>query len=167
MRPEKTSGSAVGRGFDSPHLHNTPFIVAITTLCPHGGYVMGTCSAMLRHRAAVHRATSDTVDIPGCPGWTLNGPSQPTAGFVASISYSGREIARAYSDDANPMSIHFYPTPREIVNLNDFTWIIKMVRQGILLRLDSEFNYWLANCECSSYPFDFDPGVGVTIPATA
>jgi len=22
MRPEKTSGSAVGRGFDSPHLHN-------------------------------------------------------------------------------------------------------------------------------------------------
>nr|DAK36389.1 MAG TPA: hypothetical protein [Caudoviricetes sp.] len=24
MRPEKTSGSAVGRGFDSPHLHPTP-----------------------------------------------------------------------------------------------------------------------------------------------
>nr|DAI00008.1 MAG TPA: hypothetical protein [Caudoviricetes sp.] len=26
MRPEKTSGSAVGRGFDSPHLHPRPGI---------------------------------------------------------------------------------------------------------------------------------------------
>lgn len=65
------------------------------------------------------------------------------------------------------MSIHFYPTPREIVKLDDFKWIIKMIRQAFLLSLDSEFNYWLANCEDSSYHWDFDPGVGVTAPAKA
>lgn len=113
------------------------------------------------------RTTCDTVEIPGCPGWTFNGPSQPTAGFFVAISYNGREIARAYSDEVNPMSIHFYPTPREIVKLDDFKWIIKMIRQAFLLSLDSEFNYWLANCEDSSYHWDFDPGVGVTAPAKA
>ena len=65
------------------------------------------------------------------------------------------------------MSIHFYPTPREIVTLDDFKWIIKMIRRGFLLSLDSEFNYWLANCDCSSYHWDFDPGIGVTAPAKA
>lgn len=113
------------------------------------------------------RTTCDTVEIPGCPGWTFNGPSQPTAGFFVAISYNGREIARAYSDEVNPMSIHFYPTPREIVTLDDFKWIIKMIRQGFLLSLDPEFNHWLADCEHLSYHWDFDPGVGVTAPAKA
>ena len=41
------------------------------------------------------------------------------------------------------------------------------VLEELLLSLDSEFNYWLANCDCSSYHWDFDPGVGVTAPAKA
>lgn len=65
------------------------------------------------------------------------------------------------------MSIHFYPTPQEVVKLDDFKWIIKMIRQGFLLSLDSEFNYWLANCEHSSYCWSFDPGVEVTAPSEA
>lgn len=111
--------------------------------------------------------TCDIVDIPGCPGWTFNGPSQPTAGFFVAISYNGCKIARAYSDEVTPMSIHFYPTPREIIKLDDFKWIIKMIRQAFLLSLDPEFNHWLADCEDSSYHWDFDPGVGVTAPAKA
>ena len=130
---------------------------------------MDIYAATQAFNAAANKAwtTCDTVDIPGCPGWTFNGPSQPTTGFFVAISYDGREIARGVGDEADPTSIHFYPTPREIAKLDDFTWIIKMIRQGFLLRLDSEFNHWLANCECSGYHWDFDPGVGVTIPATA
>lgn len=120
------------------------------------------------NEAAAKAWTScDTVDIPGCPGWAFNGPARPTDEFFVAISYDGREIARAYGDEADPMSIHFYPTPREIVTLDDFKWIIKMIRRGFLLSLDSEFNYWLANCDCSSYHWDFDPGIGVTAPAKA
>lgn len=111
--------------------------------------------------------TCDIVDIPGCPGWTFNGPARPTAGFFVAISYDGREIARADGDEADPMSIHFYPTPREVVELDDFKWIVRMIRQGLLLNLDSEFNHWLANCDRLSYHWDFDPGVGVTAPAKA
>ena len=130
---------------------------------------MDIYAATKAFNAAANKAwtTCDTVDIPGCPGWTLNGPSQPTAGFFVAISYNGCEIARAYSDDANPMSIHFYPTPRSVVELDDFKWVVRMIRQGFLLRLDAEFNYWLANCGDSSYHWDFDPGVGVTAPAKA
>ena len=65
------------------------------------------------------------------------------------------------------MWIHFSPTPREVVELDDFRWIVRMIRQGFLLSLDSEFNYWLANCERSSYRWNFDSGVGVTSPAKA
>lgn len=109
------------------------------------------------------------VDIPGCPGWTFNGPARPTAGFFVAISYDGREIARAYGDDddLDPMSIHFYPTPREVVELDDFKWILRMIRQGFLLNIDSEFNYWLASCVDSSYHWDFDPGIGVVAPVKA
>ena len=102
------------------------------------------------NEAAAKAWTScDTVDIPGCPGWAFNGPARPTDEFFVAISYDGREIARAYGDEADPM------------------WIIKMIRRGFLLSLDSEFNYWLANCDCSSYHWDFDPGIGVTAPAKA
>lgn len=113
--------------------------------------------------------TCSTVDIPGCPGWAFNGPARPTKGFFVAIAYNGREIARAYGDDddLDPMSIHFYPTPREIVELDDFKWIIRMIRQGFLLNLDSELTYWLANCEDSSYHWDFDPGIGVVAPVKA
>ncbi len=50
-------------------------------------------------------------------------PSQPTAFFV-SISYNGREITRAYSDDANPMSI---TSTRRRVKSSSLTtaWIIE------------------------------------------
>lgn len=130
---------------------------------------MDLYAATQAFNAAANKAwtTCDIVDIPGCPGWTFNGPSQPTTGFFVAISYDGREIARADGDEADPMSIHFYPTPREIVKRDDFKWIIKMIRQGFLLGLDSEFNYWLANCDCCSYHWDFEPGVGVTAPAKA
>ena len=81
------------------------------------------------NEAATKAWTScDTVDIPGCSGWAFNGPARPTEEFFVAISYDGREIARAYGDEADPMSIHFYPTPREIVTLDDFKWIIKMIR---------------------------------------
>lgn len=112
-------------------------------------------------------ATCSIVDIPGCPGWTFNGPARPTTGFFVAISYDGREIARADGDEADPMWIHFSPTPREVVELDDFKWIVRMIRQGFLLALDSEFTYWLANCERSSYRWNFDSGVGVTAPAKA
>ena len=127
---------------------------------------MDIYAATQAFNAAANKAwtTCDTVDI---PGWTLNGPSQPTAGFFAAISYNGRDIARAYCDDANPRSIPFSPTRRWVVALADFKWVVRMIRQGFLLRLDAEFNYWLANCEDFSYHWDFDPGVGVTAPAKA
>ena len=111
--------------------------------------------------------TCGTVNIPGCPGWAFNGPASPTGGFFVSITYNGREIARADGDEADPMSIHFYPTPRKIVDLDDFKWILRMIRQGFLLSLDSELNHWLANCSHSSYHWDLDPGIGVTAPAEA
>lgn len=111
--------------------------------------------------------TCDIVDIPGCPGFAFAGPARPTEGFFVAITYNGCEIARADGDEADPMSIHFYPTPREIVKLDDFKWIIKMIRRGFLLSLDSEFNCWLASCDGSSYHWDFDPGIGVVSPAEA
>ena len=119
--------------------------------------------------AAANKAwtTCDVVDIPGCPGWTFNGPSQPTTGFFVAISYDGREVARVDGEGLDPMTVHIYPTPREVVELDDFKWIIKMIRQGFLLSLDPEFNHWLANCEHLSYHWDFDPGIGVVSPVEA
>lgn len=39
--------------FDSPHLHNSPFIAAIATLSPHDGYGMGTHSVVCCDRDAI------------------------------------------------------------------------------------------------------------------
>ena len=41
LRSEKNSGSAIGRGFDSPHLHRSPLIVAIAAICASNGYAVG------------------------------------------------------------------------------------------------------------------------------
>jgi len=111
--------------------------------------------------------TCDIVDIPGCPGWTFNGPARPTEGFFVAIAYNGREVARVDGDALDPMTVHFYPTTREVVELDDFKHIIRMIRQGFLLSLDAEFNYWLANCDCSSYHWDYSSGVGVVSPVEA
>nr|DAV36426.1 MAG TPA: hypothetical protein [Caudoviricetes sp.] len=109
----------------------------------------------------------DIVGVPGCPGFTFAGPACPTEGFFVAIAYNGREIARVDGDGLDPMTAHFYPTPREVVALADFKHVIKMIRQGFLLPLDSDFNYWLANSDSSSYHWEFDSGIGVVSPAEA
>lgn len=109
----------------------------------------------------------DIVDIPGCPGWTFSGPARPMEGFFVAIAYNGREVARVDGEGLDPMTVHIYPTPREVVELDDFKWIIRMIRQGFLLALDSEFNYWIANCDGSSYHWDFSSGIGVVSPIEA
>lgn len=109
----------------------------------------------------------DIVDIPGCPGFKFAGPASPTEGFFVAIAYNGREIARVDGEGLDPMTVHFYPTPREVVELDDFKHVIRMIRQGFLLSLDAEFNYWLANCDHSSYHWEFDSGIGVVSPTEA
>ena len=108
---------------------------------------MDLYAATQAFNAAAYKAwsTCDIVDIPGCPGWTFNGPARPTTGFFVAISYDGREVARVDGEGLDPMTVHIYPTPREVVKLDDFKWIIKMIRRGFLLSLDSELNYWIAN----------------------
>ena len=56
---------------------------------------MDLYAATQAFNAAANNAwtTCNIVDIPGCPGWTFNGPARPTTGFFAAISYDGREIA--------------------------------------------------------------------------
>ena len=120
---------------------------------------------LLRRHPSVQRSRQQCMDhlqhrrYPRLPRVDIQRPARPTTGFFAAISYDGREIARADGDEADPMSIHFYPTPREIVTLDDFKWIVRMIRQGFLLSLDPEFNHWLANCDRCSYHWDFEPGV--------
>lgn len=120
------------------------------------------------NEAATKAWTScDIVDIPGCPGFKFAGPASPTEGFFVAIAYNGREFARIDGEGLDPMTVHIYPTPREVVELDDFKHVIRMIRQGFLLALDSEFDYWIANCDCCSYHWEFSTGVGVVSPVKA